>query len=1217
MPSFKKREGKEDQIIKYEHRPTIKLPVNNYRTQAMMERVGSKQLKALDINSSNNRSLSASHGSQNWKKGLETPPVLSRAMKEPPREQKESSTGQLINIRQVLSRPSPKKEEEKTSTENENNGIFSWSDEQLAERYNFIKEVGFGNWGSCWRVTAKQDAVNLVADREYAIKLVHRHGTPPSNARVKALWNEYKVLRSCGKPGHPNLVHFKEFIITPSYALVAMDYYRQAMNVALPVSLYAGPNGYFKQLLSSINWLHERKVTHCDIKVANLLVDLTNDTVRGRPILVDFGFATLHDAKTNFQSTQTWGTPEYLSPERSRGDRHDERLSDVWALGVTFFEIATGRTPFEQDDEQFLTKEQLDEYYRRTINPEWVGTWSIPKSLEKLCKKMLMPDPEKRIFTGEALQHSFFREDFSEDLGDIDASLREELRKESRTSNMTESLVLDPANEDSMLEAEFELETPRKHQNGHSSTSTKFNHSNASGVLTPDRARENESTHTPDVSFTSIGLTGLSAQECTPPCVPKKDNRREQVRIVLDESDSEDIRNTSGMAADLTASSFGHDLASDDDIIDANLILQQQQHQPASSSGSVFRELLWTTPPPKSFNRTRSASDGNKSLSSKPTSPIAMKKSPYPPSSSRKIASSKGTSSSERRHSQQDSPKIGDSSIIIHGTSFEMATPTHTSYAKSYSKHELDQAIKKLNESVVSMEKSKTNDAHSPIFSTVERKIYSNGGEVSPSSPPVALPQTALFSNIDTQAMVSDRASLQTRMSDLSKMEQQIQEFRQSTLLQQENAIAANNLRELNSEQIFAKLTEMDELARTLSSMVRETRAALQHYCDQDVISNTSQSYMANQQHQAQHRMSKTIITVENPNQKKHKRQLSISKLNLFSSRRKQSVASNTQPAMIVKQDQMVGSAHGNKYPNSMAASKQSYGMHQRQTGFSDNQMYAEPQNGMAQKSSEILMRDQNDPLPSLWQQATNQAQLQGVSGIDLAQSPVNQMRRVEDQKSKANYPPSSSNSARKLATLSRPSTASGSLPSFGQSGIGMRRTSEPEAGLGALAVSMGNDHENKRGTTLKHKMSKVKTFTLSRANSVTSNPGNRSSIVISPKHFDHHLDNMIVPDSGSSHSNQTQQERMMDLQNMTMHGMPVSPIMHCEAQSPNNSLNSMPKYILDGRASPTIVHPSLHLNRERSTSVSHNAQSPNHSGGVLWRLLTNRVQNQGRNAAA
>lgn len=48
----------------------------------------------------------------------------------------------------------------------------------------------------------------------------------------------------------------------------------------------------------------------------------------------DFGFARNHSRGTNFVSTESWGTPEYLSPERTVGDAHDERLSDLWALGV-------------------------------------------------------------------------------------------------------------------------------------------------------------------------------------------------------------------------------------------------------------------------------------------------------------------------------------------------------------------------------------------------------------------------------------------------------------------------------------------------------------------------------------------------------------------------------------------------------------------------------------------------------------------------------------------------------------------------------------------------------------------------------------------------------------------------------------------------------------------------------------------------------------------
>jgi hypothetical protein len=84
-----------------------------------------------------------------------------------------------------------------------------------------------GNWGSCWLAESRCPSEEVRAGSKVAIKLVHRQGTPPSNARVKALWNEFKVLRSCGKPVHANLVQFKEFIITPSYALVVMDYYQQ------------------------------------------------------------------------------------------------------------------------------------------------------------------------------------------------------------------------------------------------------------------------------------------------------------------------------------------------------------------------------------------------------------------------------------------------------------------------------------------------------------------------------------------------------------------------------------------------------------------------------------------------------------------------------------------------------------------------------------------------------------------------------------------------------------------------------------------------------------------------------------------------------------------------------------------------------------------------------------------------------------------------------
>lgn len=59
---------------------------------------------------------------------------------------------------------------------------------------------------------------------------------------------------------------------------------------------------------------------------------------------------------------------QYLSPERARGLPHDTRKSDIWSLGVTFFEILVGRTPFEYEEgEVFDKKEDLERYWNRTV----------------------------------------------------------------------------------------------------------------------------------------------------------------------------------------------------------------------------------------------------------------------------------------------------------------------------------------------------------------------------------------------------------------------------------------------------------------------------------------------------------------------------------------------------------------------------------------------------------------------------------------------------------------------------------------------------------------------------------------------------------------------------------------------------------------------------------------------------------------------------------
>ncbi|TFY71842.1 hypothetical protein EVG20_g1148 [Dentipellis fragilis] len=282
--------------------------------------------------------------------------------------------------------------------------IFSLSDQVLADRLQFIKEIGFGNWGSVWLCHPKSGRTKLPQeDIQVAVKLVHRSKTTTTAARVRSLWNEMKVVRAFKDDPHPSIVPFHSFIITPSYALITMDYLPDLIPVEVPEPK---AKEWFRSLLSGVQFLHRRGVVHNDIKPANIL--LSRDRV---PVLVDFGFAEKYEMKGSkaFHSNLTYGTPEYLSPERARGQPHDTRKSDVWSLGVTFFEILVGRTPFEYEEgEQFTTKADLEKYWARTVRGKWVGSYKMSKGAERLLRRMIQPNADLRCIAADAMADPYW-----------------------------------------------------------------------------------------------------------------------------------------------------------------------------------------------------------------------------------------------------------------------------------------------------------------------------------------------------------------------------------------------------------------------------------------------------------------------------------------------------------------------------------------------------------------------------------------------------------------------------------------------------------------------------------------------------------------------------------------------------------------------------------------------------------------------------------------
>jgi serine/threonine protein kinase len=147
------------------------------------------------------------------------------------------------------------------------------------------------------------------------------------------------------------------------------------------------------QIANGLHYAHEQRIVHRDIKTGNLFF------TRGKVIKVmDFGLAKMVE-EVRRASTVIGGTPYYMAPEQSLGEAVDHR-ADLYALGVTFYELLTGRVPFKDGDVAFHHRHTPVPDPRELV-PELPQAWA-ELVLELLAKK---PDdrPASAAVVGERL----------------------------------------------------------------------------------------------------------------------------------------------------------------------------------------------------------------------------------------------------------------------------------------------------------------------------------------------------------------------------------------------------------------------------------------------------------------------------------------------------------------------------------------------------------------------------------------------------------------------------------------------------------------------------------------------------------------------------------------------------------------------------------------------------------------------------------------------
>jgi len=264
----------------------------------------------------------------------------------------------------------------------------------LENRYRIVEKLGEGGMGAVY------EAEQLALNRRVALKVIH--STFSGDGEVRARFAR-EATASGQLDGHPHVASALDFGTLPDGSLFlvmqlvrgpslrdVIDQGRLPWERALAIGT---------QIADALSAAHSRGIVHRDLKPDNVSLVRRED---GREVakVLDFGIARVMDANVSAISDTKltrvgtiMGTPGYMSPEQAVGDRVDER-ADLYALGVVFFEMLTGRLPFDGPDLRSIVARQFAE--DAPVPSVEAADPSIPPDLDTIVLALLSRAPEDR-----------------------------------------------------------------------------------------------------------------------------------------------------------------------------------------------------------------------------------------------------------------------------------------------------------------------------------------------------------------------------------------------------------------------------------------------------------------------------------------------------------------------------------------------------------------------------------------------------------------------------------------------------------------------------------------------------------------------------------------------------------------------------------------------------------------------------------------------------
>ncbi|XP_073155601.1 serine/threonine-protein kinase SRK2A-like [Henckelia pumila] len=267
------------------------------------------------------------------------------------------------------------------------------------DKYEVVKDLGAGNFGVA-RLLRHKETKELVA-----MKYIERGHKIDENVAREII--NHRSLR------HPNIIRFKEVVLTPTHLAIVMEYAAggELFDRICTAGRFSEDEAryFFQQLISGVCYCHSMQICHRDLKLENTLLD-------GKPAprlkICDFGYSK--SSVLHSRPKSTVGTPAYIAPEVLHRREYDGKMADVWSCGVTLYVMLVGAYPFEDPNDP--------KNFRKTISRIMGVQYTIPdyvyisQDCRHLLSRIFVAHPSRRISIKEIKTHPWFLKNLPKEL---------------------------------------------------------------------------------------------------------------------------------------------------------------------------------------------------------------------------------------------------------------------------------------------------------------------------------------------------------------------------------------------------------------------------------------------------------------------------------------------------------------------------------------------------------------------------------------------------------------------------------------------------------------------------------------------------------------------------------------------------------------------------------------------------------------------------------